>query len=164
MAITLGYFTITSSAFFTWPCINMIFFAVVYFANKPSWFFKNQNGKIHSIIYFLNLPWLLFSTVTWHIQRILSSENPSNHIEGTNVTVGRKLLKNESPDNIEAIIDLTSEFNETNSGSASYFNIPLLDGISPPKNIFAELKFIVSKIQGKQVFVHCAQGHGLLQR
>lgn len=160
ISILSFYYGLTTKPIFFWLTTNALFFALVYGLNKPNWFLKSSKGKVNIFILILNLPWLIFTFIVWHIQRILSSENKLNHIAGTNIYIGRRLLGDELPKEINVVIDLTCEFNEPFFKNVVYINIPLLDAIAPSKEIFTTIEDLKNKVNGKSVFIHCAQGHG----
>lgn len=160
ISILSFYYGLTAQPLFFWLTINALFFALVYTLNKPNWFLKSYKGKINIFILILNLPWLIFTFIVWHIQRILSKENKLNHIAGTHIYIGRRLLGDELPQDINVVIDLTSEFNEPFFKNVVYINIPLLDAIAPSPKIFTIIDDLKDKIIGKSIFIHCAQGHG----
>ena len=160
ISILTFYYGLTTQPIFFWLTINALFFAIVYALNKPNWFLKSYKGKVNTFILILNLPWLIFTFIVWHIQRILSKENSCNQITGTNIFIGRRLLSDELPQDINVVIDLTCEFNEPFFKNVVYINIPLLDAIAPSQEIFTIIDDLKNKIIGKSVFIHCAQGHG----
>jgi protein-tyrosine phosphatase len=71
------------------------------------------------------------------------------------------LLSKEYPDKFDAVLDLTSEFNEPAEVLTrhDYYSLPILDGcgiselslVTQLKNIFEE---------DRVLFIHCAEGHG----
>lgn len=97
----------------------------------------------------------------WRLQIQVSDEPPFHKIENLDIWVGRRLLPKEMPEEIDMIIDLTSEFPKIDS-TKSYINIPLLDGINPPRSIVKSVKQVAEKIKKEKlkIYIHCAQGHG----
>ena len=145
-----------------WFSVSFGFLAMVYIFNKPEWLGKKHNGKINILNLMIYLPWFFFSLIVWHIQRIISKENPFDEIIENKIWYGRRLLASEISEKFDAVIDLTSEFIEPNIivDRFEYISLPLLDGIKPNKNFFKKLKEIIPQIKNKKIFVHCAQGHG----
>lgn len=160
ISILTVYYGLTTQPIFFWLTINALFFAIVYALNKPNWFLKSYKGKVNTFILILNLPWLIFTFIVWHIQRIFSNENRFDQITGTNIFIGRRLLSHELPQYINVVIDLTCEFNEPFFNKVAYINIPLLDAVAPSQEIFTTIEDLKNKLIGKSVFIHCAQGHG----
>ena len=160
LSILFTYYSIEQNIIFLWPAANTAFFGLAYLFNKPMLFAKSQNGRINILIHLINLPWLFFTTAVWRFGCLISKEAPFNKIPSTNITIGRRLLKTEFPDEIEIILDLTCEFNECLPDNKEYINLPLLDGIAPPGNTVKQLQDILPRINNKQIYIHCAQGHG----
>jgi protein-tyrosine phosphatase len=155
-----GYFALKNNLILLWPALNAFFFSLIYFLNKPKWFCKSKAGKLNPFILIFNLPWLAFTYLVWNIHIIISKENKTDKIIDTKIILGRRLLKNEMPSDVQIVLDLTSEFNEPKFENVEYINVPLLDSIQPNNTFKAELDSLANKLKDKVVLIHCAQGHG----
>ena len=149
-------------ALLVWLSFSLLFLAIVYLFNEPEWLGKKQNGKIKVINLLLYLPCAIISYIVWHLQRIISQENPIDEIVENKIWCGRRILGSEFPNYIDTVIDLTSEFHEPGSivEKINYISIPLLDGIQPDNKIIEKLKQLSPSLLNKRIFIHCAQGHG----
>lgn len=94
----------------------------------------------------------------WHIYRILINENSTDKISD-DLVVGRRLLPKEVREEYEGYIDLTAEFDEPRAirDKSSYICFPILDASVP--NI-EKLMDLLEKVENKNLYIHCAQGHG----
>lgn len=107
----------------------------------------------------LFLPWLLLTRFVWHLSLLLLPESPT-HLITSKLSVGRRLLPQELPNEIELVVDLTSEFEEPAGicERVDYLALPILDASAPePRELLASMEAIDLS---KHVLVHCAQGHG----
>jgi len=71
------------------------------------------------------------------------------------------LLKNEFPEKIKTVIDLTCEFSEDRLivKNTDYYNFQILDASIPNSEELADFINKISRIDAP-VFIHCAEGHG----
>ncbi|MHA2218770.1 MAG: hypothetical protein ACXACY_22840 [Candidatus Hodarchaeales archaeon] len=148
------------STFLIWPIFSLGFMGTAYLLNKPEMLGKNSKGTINPIILILNLPWLVFQYLVWHIQYFISKENAFDKINGLDVYVGRRPRNiNELPA-VDLVIDLASEFVENKKvrEEKEYLNVPMLDAKVPPKKL--DLTDLIKRIKEKTIYIHCAQGHG----
>jgi protein-tyrosine phosphatase len=79
-----------------------------------------------------------------------------------NVRIGRLLLPGELPEEIEVVVDLTSELPATpvRRANVEYLSFPILDATAPEGDRLVELVADLGKKGQTQLYVHCAQGHG----
>lgn len=110
-----------------WPAAGFALAGYAYLANKPSVFGKNANGTMRTPNVIVLLPYLLYLWGTWHVLRLVKSENAFDRIDG-NLFVGRRLLADELPGDVKMVVDLTCEFNETDS-PCSFFKEALHSGL-----------------------------------
>lgn len=141
-----------------WISLSLIALGLTYLGFQQFCLPKNQNGKISwwgKIVY---LPFLIFTYVVWHVYRIFSREEPSNRVT-QNLFIGRRLLPHENLKKFDCYVDLTAEFEEPTEIRVldSYICFPILDGGTPE---ISDLQFFIHRILNKNVFIHCAQGHG----
>ena len=88
----------------------------------------------------------------------LNRENPTDKLT-EEIIIGRRLHKNEMPDNISNYVDLTAEFEDPKSirQTSNYICFPILDASIPCKR---SLKRCIEKLKPGITYIHCAQGHG----
>jgi protein-tyrosine phosphatase len=104
------------------------------------------------------LPLLVYTTVVWHLIRLLSRE-PAHNAVTEQLVVGRRLLTFERAGEFANFVDLTAEFSEPSfiRSSPSYRSFPILDGGAPTPEA---LRAAVASLRPGRTFIHCAQGHG----
>jgi len=138
---------------------NLVFLATVYGLQNPYLFGKRPDGHLAWAPSALNLPWLALTYATWWLQTRLSREPAWQEIPGEGLVIGRRLLPSEYPEGIDAVVDLTSELPERH-GRAGYVSFPMLDAVAPAHDLSGEIRRLARRLEGKRVYVHCAQGHG----
>jgi hypothetical protein len=116
---------------------------------------KKTNGKTSWFRLTVNLPWLLFSWVTWLLLACISREDAMNHVTGTNVSIARWPVFGVNLSQFEVIVDLAAEFPRFYPFDGRYRSTPNLDGVEL-------VNFLTSNelTQATKILVHCAQGHG----
>jgi len=116
---------------------------------------KNSTGKASWFWSAINLPWLLFSWVTWLLLACISREPVINQIAGTNISISRWPLFGVDLQQFEIVVDLAAEFPRFYQFDARYESMPNLDGV-------ALINFLPTKELKKdlEILIHCAQGHG----
>ena len=160
LSFLFGYLAIHDSLFYVWPALNSSYFGTAYVFNAPKLFLKSKAGKIPLPVILVNLPWLLFQNIIWNIERLVSNENPYDRIDGTNITIGRRLQTDEYPNDIDVVVDLTCEFTEPKLDSSAYINLACLDGVALNSSTRKEIRALLPIIENKNIYIHCAQGHG----
>ncbi len=100
----------------------------------------NFYGKISTLSLIILLPYLLITWIIWHIQRSISTEDCCNEI-ADGIWLGRRAFKDELPENISLLVDLTAEFTEPDNiiRGKTYICIPTLDTSVPDEQVFDEL-------------------------
>jgi hypothetical protein len=147
--------------FLYWLAFSYTFIALIYFINKANSFFKNKDsGKIPVFIILLTIPYFLLIYSIWYFKYKFSKENKINFFF-ENYYIGKKILFQDLPNEIEVVIDLTSEFNEDSNilKNRKYILFPILDGSIPDIDDFYLFIKEISKIQSN-IYIHCAEGHG----
>lgn len=121
-------------------------------------FGKRADGTLPLWSRVLFLPLLAYTTVVWHLFRLLSRE-PAHSAVTEQLVVGRRLLPFEIDGQFDNFIDLTAEFTEPSyiRRSPSYRSFPILDGAAPSPEA---LRTAVASLRPGRTFIHCAQGHG----
>ena len=138
-----------------WIFANLMTLAIAYFLNKPEYVLgKNEHGKIKPLSLFLNLPWLVFTWTCFKLQIILSKEDFSNQIYGTNIWISRRPTNSDDLSQFDLIIDLTAEF-PCDRFKGQYLSYPNLDG-----HILNSLPNKLTIDKEQRTLIHCANGHG----
>jgi hypothetical protein len=105
------------------------------------------------------LPYGLLAHSVWLLSSKLSKEPAWQRID-ERLIVGRRLLDSEVPGDIDAVLDLACEFQETpRLRQANYTCLPMLDASAIEVVTIAEAVEKAAARPGA-LFVHCAQGHG----
>jgi protein-tyrosine phosphatase len=143
-----------------WPGLSFVAVAAAYFGLGPGVFGKQPDGTMAWYAVALLLPYLLLTWLTWHVARLISSENCCNKVV-LGLYVGRRPLANEVPEDVTLIVDLTPEFAEVAAVRTArhYLAFPMLDTGVSSEAAFEQLVRKVADWQGP-VYIHCAQGHG----
>jgi protein-tyrosine phosphatase len=121
-------------------------------------FGKGADGTLPLWSWLVFLPLLIYTTLVWHLIRLLSRE-PARNAVTDQLVVGRRLLSFELEGEFDNFVDLTAEFTEPASirCSSSYRSFPILDGGAPTPEA---LRDAVTSLRPGRAFIHCAQGHG----
>lgn len=145
---------------FVWVSISFLAVGTGYIGLGAKIFGKKANGKISTLSLIILLPYLLIAWITWHIQRSIGREDCCNEI-ADGIWLGRRAFKDELPENISLVVDLTSEFTEPDNiiRDKAYICIPTLDTSIPDEQVFDELIQKIATWDGN-VYIHCALGHG----
>jgi len=138
--------------------LSFLIVSLSYFGILKNAFYKTKEGKIPLWSKILNLPFLGYTALVWHLYRLASKEPAVNKISN-NLTVGRRLLPSEINEDYDHYVDLTAEFDEPKRirEKNSYLSFQILDASIP--NI-EDLVALLERIEGKNLYLHCAQGHG----
>ncbi len=141
-----------------YPALSFAIVASGYLGGGPRVFGKHSNGKRSLITTVVLFPYFLFALVTWHLVRIVSRESTVNRVDA-DLYLSRRLLSDELPDGVRAVVDLTCELTDPIFACENYHCFPMLDASCP--NAY-ELKEIAERILTfpKPLLIHCAQGHG----
>ena len=141
-----------------WAAISFSIIAVGYAGAGPSVTGKKSDGSFRVMYIAPLLPYLLYTWLVWHLYRILKREDAYNRVTDE-IIVGRRLLANEIPEDIDCYVDLTAEFvdpaiiRRTNA----YLCFPILDASTPDSD---KLSKAINLAANGKVYIHCAQGHG----
>lgn len=163
--ILLANYAITCQSLFLsviliWSSVSFGLVGFSYLFNTTLLFGKNREGKQNIINIFILLPYLLYLWGTWHCLRLFKSENAIDRID-ENLFIGRRLFRDELPENIDTVVDLTCEFSEDRLivNKTDYHNFQILDA-SVPK--YDELAKFIDELRksDNRIFIHCAEGHG----
>ena len=142
-----------------WPAVSFAVVAFGYFRVGPAVFGKSANGTMALPNQAILLPYLLYLWSVWRFIRLVKRE-PAFDALTEHIVVGRRLLSNEIPDNIDHVIDLTCEFTETKVlRSISYFSFQILDASAPPLDQLHMWVQQSLELKGR-LYIHCAEGHG----
>jgi protein-tyrosine phosphatase len=127
----------------------------------PSIYGKQQDGRLRIVNILVLLPFLLFTWLIWHIQRMLTREACWNEVS-PGLYVGRRAFLYELPSTDVLIIDLTAEFPAPRSIRLlpGYRCLPTLDA-TVPLDITQMQKLVSEAVNTPgRVYIHCANGHG----
>jgi protein-tyrosine phosphatase len=119
---------------------------------------KRPDGSLPALRVIALLPYLLGTWIVWFFARRRGSECGQRIVDG--LWLGRRPLRGELPDEIVAVVDLTSEFPRSpDVGTRAYCCHPLLDATAPDVDALTRLVDWIDAQPGP-VYVHCAAGHG----
>lgn len=146
---------------FLGPAISLFVVSAGYFWGSAYLFGKRHDGSRSLFASTILLPYTLVAHVVWRIQTRLIRE-ASFHIVNDKLIVARRLFGHEMPDDVEALLDLTSEFRDPSAirAHAGYRCLPILDGGSISAKELIPALHNLTPSQGKRVLIHCANGHG----
>ncbi len=144
-----------------WPCVSFFVLSLAYFLGSVHLFGKRESGDRSPISGLLLSAFTLFGRIVWEVQTRLSSEPPW-HAVGNSLIVSRRLRPQEFPENVSAVIDLTSEFLDPQAirSLPGYRCIPMLDANALTPEVLAErVRRIPMPTKGR-LLIHCANGYG----
>ncbi len=165
IGIGFGATGLSRAGFTRWPmlwiAVSCVIVSLAYLGNCPGVFGKRADGRMAWWIALPVLPYLLFSWLYWRVELEVSRTASYNEIV-SGIFVGRRVREHELPEEIDLVVDLTSEFSEptaVRSGRA-YRCFPTLDG-AIPHDVSAFRQFVteIAAYPGT-VYIHCAAGKG----
>ncbi|MDB6028600.1 MAG: hypothetical protein JWM68_4823 [Verrucomicrobiales bacterium] len=141
-----------------WLGIDFLLLGIAHARNAHRIFGKRPDGTMSFSKRLIFLPLLGYTSVVWHLARVLSREPASQNIT-SDLVIGRRLLASEIDGEFDNYVDLTAEFSEplTIRRSPSYRSFPVLDGAAPDPE---SLREAIASLRPGRTFIHCAQGHG----
>ena len=141
-----------------WLALDFVLLGIAHARGWHRLFGKRPDGTLPLWSWFLYLPLLVYTTLIWHLIRLLSRESRVDKLT-EHIHLGRRLLPGELPLEVSRYIDLTAEFQEPGEFRklAGYLAYPILDASAPSA---VELAEIVAEVGDGPIFIHCAQGHG----
>ena len=141
-----------------WAATSFGITAIAYAGLGPRAYGKRPSGSLPLPYKIINLPYLLYTWVIWHMWRSLSREPAFNEVNAE-LVIGRRLLSSEAADNFDHYVDLTAEFDEPKSirTRQGYLNLPILDASTPE---IGKLRQALESVSNGRTYIHCAQGHG----
>jgi protein-tyrosine phosphatase len=145
-----------------WPALSLGLAAAAYAGAGPGLFGKRPDGTLHPLSVLGLFPFFGFSWLIWHVSRLASGEEPFHRL-APRIWIGRRLLHREYPEGVEAVVDLTCEFQEPRlvRSRRIYRSFPVLDGGVPePGALVALVREIQELAVRCRVYIHCAEGHG----
>lgn len=143
-----------------YPAISFAVVGLAYVADRHELFGKRPDGTLAPVAVLALAPYLVYVWSIWHLVRLLSREPAISRVEDE-LLIGRRLLNDELPADVQTVIDLTSEFAEPRRvrSVGRYISFPILDASTRSANEIAELAASVAAQDGP-TYIHCAQGHG----
>ena len=144
-----------------WPCLSFFLVSLAYFFGAVCVFGKRENGTRARVPGVLLLPYLLLTWIVWELQTRIAREPPWHAVDDS-LIVSRRLRPRELPQNVAALIDLTSEFVDPASirSLPGYRCIPILDANALTPERLAECVRGLPRPAEGRIIVHCANGHG----
>lgn len=146
---------------FSWTSLACLVVALAYAFDRPGVFGKRVDGTVSYLIALPVLPVLLVQRALWLIRCTTTSENACDEV-APGLLVGRRVSSEQLPDEVDFVLDLTSEFAEPRAirEQVTYRSIRTLDGLGPPRH--AEQRSVLQEAADHDgiVYVHCAFGHG----
>lgn len=144
-----------------WPAISVFVVSLGYFWGSALLFGKRPNGSRALAASIVLLPYTVVALVVWRIQSMVLRE-AAWQVVNDRLIVARRLLAHEMPDNVDMVLDLTSEFRDpaTIRTQAGYRCLPVLDGGSISAEELIPALRELAPSEGKRVLIHCANGHG----
>lgn len=145
-----------------WPALSLGLAAAAYAGLGPRLFGKRPDGTLHPVSVLGLLPFFGFTWLIWHVSRLAKGEEPYHQLV-PGIWIGRRLLHREYPEGVEAVVDLTCEFQEPRlvRSRRIYRSFPVLDGGVPkPEALVALVREILELAIRCKVYIHCAEGHG----
>ena len=148
------------SLWFLWPAASLAAVAAGYAGLGPRVFGKRPDGTLAVANALVLAPFLALTWLVWHGSRLLRQEVPFNHLT-SGVRIGRRLLGSEYPPNVQAVVDLTAEFQEPAASRTdrTYLALPILDGHVPSADALMATLAVLREASD-EVYIHCAEGHG----
>lgn len=143
-----------------WSGLSFCAVAMAYALQRPRVFGKRVDGTMALGPCVLLLPYLLLTWLLWYCQTRFSREAVCSEI-ALGLWIGRRAGAKELPPGVTLIVDLTSEFSETQAVRASraYLCLPTLDNAVPEPEAFGNAVREIAACEGV-VYIHCALGHG----
>ena len=141
-----------------WLGVDFLILGVAHGRGAHRVFGKRPNGTLPAWSWLVFLPLLAYTSLVWHLVRLLSRE-PARQAVNERLVIGRRQLARELEGAFDNYVDLTAEFGTPHAiGRApGYVSFPVLDGAAPTPEA---LRDAVRRLRPGRTFVHCAQGHG----
>lgn len=141
-----------------WLGTNFLLLGTAYFRRNPFIFGKRPDGTLPILRSIAFFPLHIYSHLFWHLLNSLTREPKISTIDNK-VWIGRRLVRDELPPQVETIIDLTAEFREPRNLMAgrNYKSFPILDASTPDAE---SLRRFIDDLPTEGNYIHCAQGHG----
>ncbi len=152
-----------------WPATSALWVGFCYQSWGPKGFGKQPCGTLPTHTLLLLAPWFFLQYSLWLLEGIFQRE-PSFHLVGEGIYVGRRPRPGTLPDDVGFVVDLTCEFpGIALPRDVSYYCLPTLDATAPNPKPLANLLQTLEQARKKRlrttsrrtsIFVHCASGHG----
>jgi hypothetical protein len=145
-----------ASVLLWWSAISCCVLAFAYGARRPSLVMGKKSNGMGSLLWTaVNLPWLLFTWITWFVLAKTSREPAMSQISTTNIFISRWPFLSGDLKKFDVIIDLAAELPRFYRFEGRYESLPNLDGVELI-NYLTESELNRDLL----ILVHCAQGHG----
>lgn len=143
-----------------WPVVTCSILSLGYLGFVHNVFGKKPDGTLPLINILCLLPYLTIYHGVWHARRWMG-HNPGCDEIRPGLFISRRLYGHELPENVDLIIDLTSEFVEPEPlrMAADYVCVPVLDGGAISLKAIVGAVHRITEHKGTAL-VHCAEGNG----
>ncbi len=143
-----------------WPSVSFLISSLAYFCGSVRIFGKRESGDRSPISALFLSAFTLYVRALWEVRTRFSSEPPWQAVSNS-LLVSRRLRSHEFPDNISAVVDLTSEFLDPQPirSLPGYCCIPILDGNALTPEVLAERVRCIPMPTNGRLLIHCANGH-----
>lgn len=144
-----------------WGALSAAVLAVAYLGGGAHLLGKRSDGSRSWSGYALILPMTGVLGMLRLLLKLLRHREPSfNQLDDT-IYIGRIIKREQLPEDVKSVLDLTSEFIEDKRirREFDYHTLPTLDGLAPDPQELAEV-LRASAEWDKPIYIHCAAGHG----
>jgi protein-tyrosine phosphatase len=143
-----------------WVAAAFLIVASAYLGLGPRLLGKRGDGTIASPARLLLGPYFLATWALWRLHPHLVPDNPCAEV-APGLWLGRRPRKEELPEGVSLLVDLTAEFTEPRGlvAKVRYRCLPTLDADAPARGPLLALVEEIAAFSGG-VYVHCANGRG----
>ena len=139
-----------------WPAVSLLLVSFNYAYLGSAGFQKEADGRMGIAARWLYFPYLLGAYAN---SRIWTRNEPKAVKICDRIYLGRLPAQRDiKASGYEAVVDMTAEFNKTDS-TVAWHSIPCLDLLVPSKENLLAAARIISSIEKKKILVACALGY-----
>jgi protein-tyrosine phosphatase len=144
-----------------YPAVSSAIVGAAYARLGPRVFAKTPEGRHPLAAVLLLAPYLLFTHLVWHVDRVLLRRRFCDEV-APGIWLGRRRWREPLPPGVHTVVDVTSESRAPRRGHGNgitYVCLPTLDGSACDDTRLADLVESLAAAPGG-IFIHCAQGRG----